>query len=476
MTSDILADRYASQRMRDIFDSRSKVKLMRQLWVIIAKAQKELGIDIPDEQISDLEKNIDNIDLERITEIERIKKHDVTANKQAFIEAAQNGDTKKTYRIHEACTSRDITDPVEQVQIKQALEYIRDKLVNCIVKVKEKAKKFVNIMTPGYTHFQIAQATTVGRRLAMHGEELLEVLEDVEYRLDNMKLRGIKGAVGTQADQLSLFKGDERKVEKLDDIIAKNLGFSGTYECIGQTYHRVFDYQVAADLAKVAIVGRRFATSVRLLQGLEEIEEPFEEEQVGSTAMAQKRNPKSSERESSIAYRVLGAAHELGEMAANQWLEGSVECSAIRRIDISGAFYATDAILELHMYIIDGLNVNDKIIERRINEYLPKIAVNTLMVAATNAGVDREYAHKKIRDLAMEATLNYRNGGKYDLLERIAKEEKLKLGVSRIDELMADQQQFIGRAKTQTYKFIAKADKIAEKYKSVLGMKSEVKV
>lgn len=478
--SDPYEERYTSKEMQAIFSDENKFKNWRELWIAIAATQKELGLQddkgqprITEEMISELEANFSNLNLERAKEIEKETKHDVMAHIKAYKEQCP----KAGGIIHLGCTSRDITDNAEIVQMSQAGILVIQKLANAINYMAANAEKYAEIMTLGRTHYQPAQATTVGRRLAMHGEELLVAFDDLESRMDSLPFRGIKGTVGTQADQLSLFKGDESKVKQLDEIIAAQMDFDTVLQWTGQTYHRMIDYQVLSSLSNIAIAARRLATTVRLLQGHEEMEEPFDEEkQTGSSAMPWKRNPKNCERMSSLSYAVIGAAHEIGEMAANQWLEGSVEDSALRRIKIREAFYAIDGILDLYIDTAIGLRAYAEMINAHVSEKLPLIATNTFLMEAVKKGGDRQELHEIFRQYAHESVAEYRKTGKMTFLDKIAKDERTKLTSEDISRIITDPALFAGRAVTQTKGFVEYARKRIGAYKLQLGYVPRVDV
>lgn len=475
--SDPYEERYTSKAMQEIFSDEAKFKNWRRLWIAIATAQSSLGLSddkgnprITDEMIQEMEANAENLNLDVARKYEEQTKHDVMAHVKAFGDQCP----KAKGIIHLGCTSRDITDNCELLMIQQAGGLVLKKLANALGYMANNASLY-EVMTLGRTHYQPAQATTVGRRFAMHGEELLLALDELETRFDTLPLRGIKGTVGTQADQLVLFK-DSDKVKKLDELIADELEFDTVLQWTGQTYHRMIDYMVASSLGSVAIAARRFANSVRLLQGMEELEEPFAESQVGSSAMPWKRNPKNCERMSSLSYAVIGAAHELGEMAANQWLEGSVEDSALRRIKLREAFYATDGILELYIDTLIGLHVYECMIEAHVEDKLPLIATNTFLMEAVKRGGDRQVLHEVFREHAQESVKVYRATGKMTFLDKISSDERIPLSAEDVANIVTDSSLFVGRAVEQTDDFVSLVDKRLMQYKNELGYKPEVKV
>lgn len=472
-------ERYTSKEMQLLHSDEAKFTGWRTLWFLVAKAQKEAGLTdsagkprITDAMLSELETNISNLNLSRAKEIEEETRHDVMAHIKAYGEQCP---TAKGI-LHLALTSRAVTDNCELVLIKDSMKLIRDKLANAINYVAEGAEKYSEIITFAFTHFQPAQATLVGRRLAMHGEELHLALDDLEHRINTLPLRGLVGPVGTHTDLLSLFDNDPAKVAEVEKKLAGALGFSKVLQCPGQTYHRMIDYQVGSALTLVNIAARRFATTIRLMQGLEEMEEPFEEGQVGSTAMPWKRNPKNSERMSSLSYGTNFAATELGEVAANQWLEGSVEDSAARRIKIREMFYATDAVLELYIDIARGVKVYTEMINAHVTQKLPIIAMTTFLMGAVRKGGDRQQLHEYFKNHAHEAITQYRAGGTLDFLDRIVKDQRINLSKEEIDGIMKDKGKFVGDALEQTLAFVASARERVKPYAGVLGYVPKVAV
>ncbi len=486
--SDPYEERYTSKEMQELHSDKVKYGTWRRLWVSVAKVQKEMGLAdkatgkpiITDEMISELEANVSNLNVERAKEIEKKTKHDVMAHIKAFKEQCPTAGGI----LHLALTSRAITDNQELYMIRESMNLVRKKLVNAIDYMAKSATEYSGIMTLAFTHFQPAQATVVGRRLAMHGEELLLALDDLEYRIDNLPLRGVAGTVGTHTDMLSLFDGDYEKVKKLEEKFAKDLGFNKVLQCTGQTYHRMIDYQVGSTLFNIGIAARRFATTIRLLQGLEEMEEPFAETQVGSTAMPWKRNPKNAERMSGLVYCLDSAVNALGQVAANQWLEGSVEDSSPRRIKIREEFYAVDGILDLYIDIARGVKVYNEMISAHVRDKLPLIATNTFMMEAVKKGgdsqqlhgVDRQQLHEFFREHAHASTTQYRAGGKNDFLERIANDQRINLTKDEIESMLKNPALFVGDAIEQTNDFVNAAAKRTQPYKSMLGYVPNVEV
>ena len=457
--SDPYEERYTSKEMQDKFSREKKFSLWRRFWLALARNEKDLGVEgITEQALKEMEANVDNLNLERADEIERDTKHDVVAHIRAYGEQCPSAKGI----IHVPCTSRDPTDNCELLQLKEGMELVRYKLAHVIDFTADKALGHRELAMLGRTHYQPAELTTLGRRLAIHGEEMLLAFDNLQYVIENLPFRGLKGAVGTQSTFLDLFDGDEKKVAVLEERMANEFGFKHVLHCTGQTYHRMIDYQIASALGMVAIGARRFANTVRLLQGLGEIEEPFGKKQTGSSAMPWKRNPKDSERLSSISYAVLGAAHELGECAANQWLEGSVEDSALRRIKLREAFFATDAVLELYAKIIQGLNVYERKIDRNLSEKLPYIVLNALRTEAIKRGGDSQALHEKLRTHAMDALQKEQGeAGIQGLLPKmIIDDPEIPLDETDVHKVLTEYDKLVGRAVAQVEEFAGKAQKV----------------
>lgn len=464
-------DRYVSAEMQAVFSDKAKYTGWRRMWLAIAKAQKELGVAkkdgkplISDAQIEQLEAKVTDINLDLAREIEAKTKHDVTAHKKTYEQQAGVEGV-----LHLGCTSRAITDNAEILQVRDGLLLIRKKTVNAIQYTTEQAEKYKDMLTLGRTHLQPAQATTVGRRFAMYGDELLLGLDELEHRLETQRFRGIKGTVGTYPDMLALFDGDQIKVYQLEYKIARSLSFNNFLRCTGQTYPRVIDFMTASTLATIGIACGHFAEDTRLLQGFQEIEEPFEKEQEGSSAMTWKRNPKNSERMSSLLYRLNGCVSQLSTMASKQWLEGSVEDSALRRFAIPEMFFATDAILDLYMHNMRGINVYPGIIQSHLDEVLPLIASNTLILEAVKKGGNRQTLYDITRTHAQAAILEFRSTGKLNFIERLTADEKFPLSLDEINGILRDTTRFEGGAIAQTEEFVGRARMRIEPYKSQLG-------
>ncbi len=470
---DVLEERYASPEMVKIWSEEEKFIGWRRVWVALAQGQHDLGLEtVKQEMVDALRANINVIDLARASEIETYTQHDVTAHNRHYQEVAPEAKGI----IHTGGTSRDVTDNAELVQVRDSVDLIYMKALNALNLTAQNAEKYKSVMTLARTHFLPAQVTTVGRRFAMWGEHLLSAVEELEYRRSHIKLRGIKGAVGTQTDQAALLKSKKKAME-LDEIVASQLGFSDIFKWTGQTYPRLQDYQVLSTLDQVAISCRKIGTDMRLLVGLREFEEPFGEEQVGSSAMAYKRNPTKAERMCSLSRYVLAMTNAVGSMASDQWLEGSVEDSALRRIALQGSFYATDAILELYLFIMQNPTIYEGIVRRNVEEELLFIATNYFTTEAVNKGADRNLMHEKMRQHSMRVIQETRIDGLPNrLIELVASDPEIPLDVSEIRAIMANPDYFIGNAILQTTSFVSAVNSLLKDKDHLLGYKSQVKV
>lgn len=394
-----LSQRYASAKMQYIFSAEKKFTTWRKLWIALAEAEKELGLEITEEQIEELKSQVSNLNYEVAKEREKLVRHDVMSHVYAYGEICP----KAKGIIHLGATSCYVGDNTDILIMAEALDLIRQKLANVIEKLSQFAKRYKDLPTLGFTHFQPAQPTTVGKRATLWIQEFMMDLEDLEYVKGSLKLLGSKGTTGTQASFKELFDGDETKVECLDDLIAKKMGMPGCYRVSGQTYSRKVDTRVLNILAGIAASAAKFSNDIRLLQHLKEVEEPFEKNQIGSSAMAYKRNPMRSERIASLARYVLVDALNPALTSATQWFERTLDDSANKRLSVAEGFLATDGILDLCLNVADGLVVYPKVIEKRLQSELPFMATENILMAAVKAGGDRQELHEKIRELSMEA-------------------------------------------------------------------------
>lgn len=468
-----LSERYAGKEMQYIFSPDMKFKTWRKLWVALAQAEKELGLNITQEQIDELKASQDNINYEVAKEREALVRHDVMAHVYAYGEQCP----KAKGIIHLGATSCYVGDNTDIIVMTEALKLVKKKLMNVMAQLSKFAMEYRELPTLAFTHFQPAQPTTVGKRAALWLMELKLDYDDICYIIDGMQLLGSKGTTGTQASFLELFDGDHDRIKKLDKIIAKNMGFSGCYPVSGQTYSRKVDYRVLNILAGIAASAHKFSNDIRLLQHLKEIEEPFEKNQIGSSAMAYKRNPMRTERIASLANYVMVDALNPAITTATQWFERTLDDSANKRISVPEAFLAIDGILDLYMNVVDGLVVYPKVIERRLMQELPFMATENIMMDAVKAGGDRQELHEKIRTLSMEAGKNVKEKGlENNLLELIAADPAFNMSLEELKSTM-DPAKYTGRAKEQTEEFIRDViQPILDENKEVLGMKADIKV
>lgn len=468
-----LLSRYASREMAENFSDDKKFRLWRKLWIALAESEKELGLNITDGQIAEMKKYANEINYDVARKFENEVRHDVMAHVKAFGEQAKSAKPI----IHLGATSCYVTDNAEVIIIDNALDMVMKKLVNVMDKLKKFALKYKELPTLGFTHLQPAQLTTVGKRATLW----LSDLEMDYYNLINLKnsvkLRGVKGTTGTQASFLDLFNGDSRKVKELEKRVVSKMGYTKVYGVTGQTYPRKFDYNVLCVLSQIAQSAYRFSNDIRLLQHMKEVEEPFEKHQIGSSAMAYKRNPMRSERVSSLARYVLSLPVNAAVTASTQWFERTLDDSANKRIVIAQAFLSVDAILNLYLNISENLVVYEKVIAKHIAAELPFMATENIMMECVKAGGDRQELHERIRVLSMEAGKNVKQEGKENNLIELIKNDKMFAAVwDKLDDIL-DAKNFIGRSKDQVEEFIAEEiDPILDAHKDVLGEHGEVRV
>lgn len=468
-----LNTRYASDEMKEIFSPDRKFKTWRRLWIALAKSEKALGLNITDEQIAEMEKFKDDINYDVAKKREKEVRHDVMSHVYAY--GVQCPKAKAI--IHLGATSCYVGDNTDIIIMTEGLKLIRKKLVNVIYRLKIFADEYKNLPTLGFTHFQPAQLTTVGKRACLWIQELLMDLEDVEYQLSKAKLLGSKGTTGTQASFLELFDGDHEKVKKLDEMITKEMGFDAYFPVSGQTYSRKLDSQFLNVLSSIAQSAYKFSNDLRLLQHLKEVEEPFEKSQIGSSAMAYKRNPMRSERISSLARCVIANSINPAITASTQWFERTLDDSANKRISVPESFLAVDAILNIYLNVATGMVVYPKVIEQHILKELPFMATENIMMQAVKNGGDRQELHEKIRIHSMAAARVVKEEGKEnDLIERIVNDESFNLNLDDIKAVLKPEN-FIGRAKEQTEEFLRDyVSPVLDKYKDVLGEEAELSV
>ncbi|MDF2612702.1 MAG: adenylosuccinate lyase [Clostridia bacterium] len=468
-----LEGRYASKEMLYLFSEEKKFKTWRKLWVTLAETEHELGLNITDEQVKELKEYMDDINYEVAEAWENKVRHDVMAHVHAYGEQA----VKAMPIIHLGATSCYVGDNTDLIIMYEGLELIRKKIVNVIEKLSKFALEYKNLPTLGFTHLQPAQLTTVGKRATLWLQDLWLDLIEVDTLLERKKLRGAKGTTGTQATFLTLFEGDYEKVKKLDITIAKKLGFDEVYPVTGQTYTRKFDSQVLNVLSQVAQSAYKFSNDIRLLQHLKEVEEPFEKNQIGSSAMAYKRNPMRTERISSLARYVICDALNPAITASTQWFERTLDDSANKRIAISEAFLAIDAILEIYLNVASGLVVYPKVIEKHIKDELPFMATEVILMEGVKRGGDRQELHERVRVLSMEASQEVKGYGRSnDLIDRIIKDGTFNMTQDELYDILKPEN-FIGCASMQVEDFIRDViNPILESNKDILGIDGDVRV
>lgn len=468
-----LSSRYADDKMKYLFSPDQKFRTWRKLWVALAEAEQELGLNITREQIDEMKAHQDDINYDVAEAREKVVRHDVMSHVYAFGVQCPKAEPI----IHLGATSCYVGDNTDLILMNEALKLVRDKLVGTVRILSRFAKEYRGLPTLAFTHFQPAQPTTVGKRATLWMQDLLVDLEDVEYLLSGAKLLGSKGTTGTQASFLELFDGDQEKVRRLDGIIAKKMGFRGCYAVSGQTYTRKQDSRVLAVLSGIAQSAAKFSNDIRLLQHLKEVEEPFEKNQIGSSAMAYKRNPMRSERIASLARYVMVDSLNPCITAATQWFERTLDDSANKRISVPEAFLAVDGILNLYSNVADGLVVYPKVIEKHLESELPFMATENIMMDAVKRGGDRQKLHERIRVHSMAASkIVKEEGGRNDLLDRIAADPAF--GVSR-EELnrIVKPENFVGRAPQQTEEFLTECvEPVLQKYRGVSEEKAEISV
>ena len=468
-----LSERYASKEMQYIFSPDMKFRTWRKLWIALAETERELGLNITQEQIDEMKAHADDINYDVAKERERQVRHDVMSHVYAF--GVQCPKAKGI--IHLGATSCYVGDNTDIIVMTEALKLVRKKLVNVIAELSKFAAQYKDQPTLAFTHFQPAQPTTVGKRATLWTQEFLMDLEDLEYVLSTMKLLGSKGTTGTQASFLELFDGDQETIDKIDPMIAEKMGFKACYPVSGQTYSRKVDTRVLNILAGIAASAHKMSNDIRLLQHLKEVEEPFEKSQIGSSAMAYKRNPMRSERIASLSRYVMVDALNPAITSATQWFERTLDDSANKRLSIPEGFLAIDGILDLCLNVVDGLVVYPKVIEKHMMAELPFMATENIMMDAVKAGGDRQELHERIRELSMEAGKTVKVEGKdNNLLELIAADPAFNLSLEDLQRSM-DPKKYIGRAKEQTERFVnTVVQPILDSHKELLGVKAEINV
>lgn len=468
-----LSQRYADRKMKYLFSSNMKFRTWRKLWIALAEAESELGLPVTKEQIAELREHQDDINYGIAREREKKVRHDVMSHVYAYGVQCP----KAAPIIHLGATSCYVGDNTDIIIMNETLKHIRMKLISTVRVLSDFAMEHKDLPTLAFTHFQPAQPTTVGKRATLWIQDLLMDLEDVEYQLSKAKLLGSKGTTGTQASFLELFEGDHEKVKLLDKKIAEKMGYQDCYAVSGQTYSRKLDSQILSVLSGIAQSAAKFSNDIRLLQHLKEIEEPFEKSQIGSSAMAYKRNPMRSERIASLARYVIADAMNPAMTMASQWFERTLDDSANKRISIPEAFLAVDGILSLYMNVADGLVIYPKVIRQRLDKELPFMATENIMMDAVKRGGNRQELHERIREHSMEAARIVKaEGGENDLLERIAADSLFGVSLKELKALLQPEK-YVGRAPEQTADFLREiVEPLLSRYGDISEEKAEIEV
>ena len=455
----VLAARYASTGMTNIWSPENKITLERHLWIAVLKAQKDLGIDVPDAAIAAYEEVLPKVDLVSIANREKVTRHDVKARIEEFSELAG------FEHIHKGMTSRDLTENVEQLQVVEALYFIRIKAVATVAKLAELAVRYTDVALTGRSHNVAAQTTTLGKRFASAADELLIAISRLDDLLSRYPLRGIKGPVGTAQDMLDLFNGDEKKLAELEDRVANHLGFKNVLTSVGQVYPRSIDFDTVSALVQLAAAPSSMATTIRLMAGNELVTEGFKAGQVGSSAMPHKMNTRSCERVNGFAVILRGYSSMAGELAGSQWNEGDVFCSVIRRVMLPDAFFALDGLFETFLTVLEEFGAFPAVIERELNRYLPFLATTKILMAAVRNGVGREVAHEVIKEHAVAVALEMRGESGVDgseVLTRLANDARLGLSLSELTALISEPLEFTGAARSQVAQVAKKVAELVE--------------
>jgi len=459
----VLAGRYASVELAELWSPEYKIVLERRLWLAVLRAQADLGIDVPAGVIDDYERVIDRVDLESIAARERVTLHDVKARIEEFSALAGHE------HVHKGMTSRDLTENVEQLQIRRSLEHIRNRTVAVLARLAALATEHSELVMAGRSHNVAAQATTLGKRFASAADELLVAFERLDSLVERYPLRGIQGPVGTAQDMLDLLGGDESKLDALQRAIAGYLGFSRVFDSVGQVYPRSLDYDVVSTLVQVAAAPSSLAKTIRLMVGHELATEGFRPGQVGSSAMPHKMNTRSSERVNGFAVILRGYASMVGELAGDQWNEGDVSCSVVRRVALPDAFFALDGLIETFLTVLDSFGAYPAVIARELDRYLPFLATTKVLMASVQAGVGRETAHEAIKEHAVAVALAMREQGieRNDLLDRLAADDRIPLTRAQLDDLLADRLPFTGVAGAQVAAVVKRVSDVVARFGDV---------
>ena len=462
--SNVLASRYASADLATLWSAEYKIVLERQLWIAVLRAQRDLGIDVPDGVIRSYEAVIDRVDLASIAERERVTRHDVKARIEEFNALAGHE------HIHKGMTSRDLTENVEQLQVVRSLELMRDRTVAIVRRLAEHAAAHRDTVMAGRSHNVAAQATTLGKRFASAADEMLVALERVESLLERYPLRGIKGPMGTAQDMLDLLDGDASRMAELEQRVAAHLGFSRTFDSVGQVYPRSLDHEVVSALVQLGAGPSSLSQTIRLMAGHELVTEGFQPGQVGSSAMPHKMNTRSCERVGGLQVVLRGYGSMVAELAGAQWNEGDVFCSVVRRVALPDAFFALDGMFETFLTVLDEFGAYPAVIDKELQRYLPFLATTKVLMAAVRAGVGREVAHEAIKENAVAVALAMREEGREpDLLDRLAADDRLPLDRAALDEALADRAAFVGVAGDQVDAVVARIDALVARYPEAAG-------
>jgi len=455
----VLANRYAGADLARLWSPEHKIVLERQLWIAVLRAQRDLGIDVPDGVVEDYESVVHRVDLDSIAARERVTLHDVKARIEEFCALAGHE------HIHKGMTSRDLTENVEQLQLRASLVLIRDRVVASLARLARLASEHETMVMAGRSHNVAAQATTLGKRFATIADEMLVALARLEDLLARYPLRGIKGPVGTAQDMLDLLDGDTAKLALLEERVASHLGFDRVLTSVGQVYPRSLDFDVVSALVQVVAGPSNLATTIRLMAGIELVTEGFKEGQVGSSAMPHKMNTRSCERVNGLAVVLRGYLSMVGELAGDQWNEGDVSCSVVRRVALPDAFFAADGLFQTFLTVLDDFGAFPAVVQRELDRYLPFLATTKVLMAAVRNGVGREAAHEAIKENAVAVALSMRGGSAHnDVFERLAADPRLGLTKEQLDSLVADPISFTGAAVDQVQSVVRRVDEVAKRY------------
>jgi len=455
----VLANRYAGADLVRIWSPEHKIVLERQLWLAVLRAQKELGVDVPDGVIEDYEKVLDRVDLESIAARERVTRHDVKARIEEFCALAGHE------HIHKGMTSRDLTENVEQLQVRSSLLLVRDRMVATLARLARLASEHQALVMAGRSHNVAAQATTLGKRFATVADEMLVALERVEDLIARYPLRGVKGPVGTAQDMLDLLDGSTERLAELEQRVASHLGFERVLSSVGQVYPRSLDFDVVSALVQVAAGPSNLATTIRLMAGNELVTEGFKEGQVGSSAMPHKMNTRSCERVNGLAVVLRGYLSMVGELAGDQWNEGDVSCSVVRRVALPDAFFACDGLFQTFLTVLDEFGAFPAVIQRELDRYLPFLATTKVLMAAVRNGVGRETAHEAIKQAAVGVALDMRRGAtENDVFDRLAADSRLGLSHGQLESLVAEPITFTGAAVEQVQSVVRRIDALVAQH------------